>query len=153
MAKIQTEAVAPPEHCAREQHHAFNALAVAVRARMVRWFAARRPAASHMTDDDVSIAALQTAVEHMQGVPARFVESVEVDERYEGKPVSQGAVKVFDLKGHPSGAKRAYAWSYATTGTKGRFMAVLGAPPVDGRMRPPSPCISDPAFSRGDDGA
>jgi hypothetical protein len=84
-----------------------------------------------MTDDDVSIAELQKAVEHMHGAPARFVESVEVDERHEGKPVWQGAVKVFELSAHPSGAKRAYAWSYITTGTKRRFMAVLGLPPVD----------------------
>jgi hypothetical protein len=83
-------------------------------------------------DTDVSIEELQKAVEHMHGVPARFVESVEVDERHEGKPVWQGAVKVFDIKGHPTGAKRAYAWSYVTTGTKRRFMAVLGLPPVDG---------------------
>jgi hypothetical protein len=85
---------------------------------------------SSMTDD-VSTAELQKAVEHMHGVPARFVESVEVDERHEGKPVWQGAVKVFELTGHPSGAKRAYAWSYATTGKKRRFIAILGLPPVD----------------------
>jgi len=69
----------------------------------------------------------------MHGVPATFVESIEVDERHEGKPVWQGAVKIFELNGHPSGAKRAYAWSYLTgVGTKRRFMAVLGLPPVDG---------------------
>jgi hypothetical protein len=79
--------------------------------------------------DDVSIEELQKAVEHMHGVPARFVEAVEVDERHEGKPVWQGAVKVFELTGHPSGAKRAYAWSYATTGTKRRFIAILGVSP------------------------
>src|SRR5579862_8138468 len=83
-------------------------------------------------DDDVSIAELQKAVEHMHGVPARFVEAVEVDERHEGKPVWPGAVKVFALTGHPSGAQKAYAWSYVTTGTKRRFIAVLGLPPVDG---------------------
>jgi len=81
-------------------------------------------------DDDVSIDELRQAVEHMHGVPARFVESVEVDERHEGKPIWQGAVKVFAVE-HPSGAKRAYAWSYRTEGTRRRFMAVLGLPPVD----------------------
>jgi hypothetical protein len=40
-------------------------------------------------DDDVSIDELREAVEHMHGVPARFVEAVEVDERHEGKPVWQ----------------------------------------------------------------
>jgi hypothetical protein len=85
-----------------------------------------------MTDDDVSIDELQRAVEYMHGVPARFVEAVELDERFNGEIVWQGAVKVFALTGHPSGATKAYAWSYVTTGTKRRFMAVLGLAPVDG---------------------
>jgi len=38
-------------------------------------------------DDDVSIDELREAVEHMHGVPARFVESVEVDERFNGEVV------------------------------------------------------------------
>src|SRR5580698_752925 len=83
-------------------------------------------------DDDVSIDELQKAVEHMHGVPARFVETVEVDERFNGDIVWQGAVKVFALTGHPSGATRAYAWSYRTEGTRRKFKAVLGVPPVDG---------------------
>ena len=82
--------------------------------------------------DDVSIEELQKAVEHMHGVPARFVEAVEVREEHAGQIVWEGAVKVFELTEHPSGATRAYAWSYATTGTKRRFVAVLGLPPVDG---------------------
>src|SRR6266849_9029431 len=82
-------------------------------------------------DDDVSIGELQKAVEHMHGVPARFVEAVEVREEHGGAVVWEGAVKTFELTAHPSGATRAYAWSYATTGTKRRFVAVLGLPPVD----------------------
>jgi hypothetical protein len=83
-------------------------------------------------DDDVSIDELREAVEHMHGVPARFVEAVEVDERFKGEIVWQGAVKVFALIGHPSGAKLAYAWSYRTEGKRRKFKAVLGVPPVDG---------------------
>jgi hypothetical protein len=83
-------------------------------------------------DDDVSVDELREAVEHMHGVPARFVEAVEVDERFNGDVVWQGEVKVFDLAGHPSGATRAYAWSYRTDGTRRKFKAVLGVPPVDG---------------------
>ncbi len=41
-------------------------------------------------------------------------------------------MKVFDVAGHPSGAKRAYAWSYRTTGTKRQFVAVLHLGPVTG---------------------
>jgi hypothetical protein len=83
-------------------------------------------------DDDVSIDELREAVEHMHGVAARYVETVEVDERFNGEVVWQGAVKVFALAGHPSGATRAYAWSYRTEGTRRKFKAVLGVPPVDG---------------------
>ncbi len=67
----------------------------------------------------------------MHGVPARFVEAVEVKEMHEGQTVWEGAVKVFDLVGHPK-AKRAYAWSHPTEGGKRKFIAVLGLPPVDG---------------------
>jgi len=83
-------------------------------------------------DDDVSIEELQKAVENLHGVPARFLEAVEVDERFKGEIVWQGAVKVFALTGHPSGATRAYAWSYLIEGTRRKFNAVLGVPPVDG---------------------
>jgi hypothetical protein len=40
-------------------------------------------------------------------------------------------VKVLALTGYPSGAKRAYACSYMTTGKKRRFIAILGLSPVD----------------------
>jgi hypothetical protein len=90
------------------------------------------PAGIRPMDDDVSIDELREVVEHIHGVPARFVEVVEVDERFQGQVVWQGAVKVFDLTGHPSGAKRAYAWSYRTEGPRRKFKAVLGVPPVDG---------------------
>jgi hypothetical protein len=83
-------------------------------------------------DDDVSLDELREAVEHMHGVPARFVEAVEVDERFQGEVVWHGAVKVFELERHPSGAAFAYAWSYRTEDTRRKFKAVLGVPPVDG---------------------
>jgi hypothetical protein len=89
------------------------------------------PAGIHALDDDVSVDELREAVEHMHGVPAKYVEAVEVDEQHNGKVVWQGTVKVFELTGHPSGATRAYAWSYLTEGTRRRFMAVLGVSPVD----------------------
>ncbi len=81
--------------------------------------------------DDLSPAELAKHVQAMHGVPARFVEAVEVHEEHEGRTVWDGAVKVYDVTGHPSGATRAYAWSYATEGGRRRFIAVLGLPPVD----------------------
>ena len=91
---------------------------------------ARDVATVAVMDDDVSIDELREAVEHLHGVPARFVEAIEVDERFQGKPVWQGTVKVFALDKHPSGATRAYAWSVRTEGTRRRFVAILGVPPV-----------------------
>jgi hypothetical protein len=38
--------------------------------------------------DDVSIDELRETVEHLRGVPARFVEAVEVDERFNGEVVN-----------------------------------------------------------------
>jgi hypothetical protein len=80
--------------------------------------------------DDVTPDELAKHVEQLHGVPARFVEAVEVKETHEGAIVWEGAVKVFDLAGHAL-AKQAYAWSYPTTATKRRFIAVLAVPPID----------------------
>ncbi len=84
----------------------------------------------------------------MHGVPARFVEVVEVDERFNGEIVWQGAVKVFALTGHPSGATRAYAWSYRTEGTRRKFKAVLGYWSDQLRTVPASGCSSGGAVGR-----
>jgi hypothetical protein len=74
---------------------------------------------------------LQKAVERMHGGTARLAQSVPVSETFEGKPVWEGVVHVFDLTGHPT-ASRAYAWSSPIEGsTKSRFVAVLHQLPVD----------------------
>jgi hypothetical protein len=80
--------------------------------------------------DDAPIPALQDAIRHLHGCESTFVEAVEVRETFQGETVWEGAVKVFDLVGHPT-ASRAYAWSHPTTGEKRRFVAVLGLGPVD----------------------
>jgi hypothetical protein len=92
---------------------------------------ARREKKKRAPADDLSPAELARHVEAMHGVPARFVEAVEVRETHEGQTVWEGAVKVYDVTGHPSGATRAYAWSFATEGARRRLIAVLGLPPVD----------------------
>src|SRR5437764_7416559 len=74
---------------------------------------------------------LKKAVEKMHGSTATLAQSVPVRETFEGKPVWEGVVHVFDLAGHPT-AIRAYAWSSPIEGsTKRRFFAVLHQPPVD----------------------
>lgn len=81
-----------------------------------------------MTDDS---AQLREAVERMHGGSATLAQSVPVRETFDGKPVWEGVVHVFDLTGHPT-ATRAYAWSSPIEGsTKRRFVAVLHQPPVD----------------------
>src|SRR6478672_3438926 len=68
---------------------------------------------------------LKQAVEQMHGGSATLAQSVPVRETFEGKPVWEGVVHVFDLVGHPT-ATRAYAWSSPIEGsTKRRFFAVL----------------------------
>jgi hypothetical protein len=83
--------------------------------------------------------AARGAVEHLHGVPARFVEPSRWTSGSRIKPVWQGAVKVFDPEGHPSGAKRAYAWSYRTERARRKFKAVLGVGPVDRPVMVPGP--------------
>jgi hypothetical protein len=74
---------------------------------------------------------LEQAVGQMHGGSATLAQSVPVRETFEGKPVWEGVVHVFDLAGHPT-ATRAYAWSSPIEGsTKRRFFAVLHQPPVD----------------------
>jgi hypothetical protein len=54
-----------------------------------------------------------------------------LERTFDGKPVWEGVVHVFDLAGHPS-ATRAYAWSSPIDrSAKRRFFAVLHVPPVD----------------------
>jgi hypothetical protein len=74
--------------------------------------------------------ALKDAIETQHGGVAFFVQSVPVKETYNGRPVWNGVVHVFDLEGHPK-ATRAYAWSTPVEGsTKRRFFAVLHIPPI-----------------------
>src|ERR1700726_3996120 len=74
---------------------------------------------------EVEVAELKQAVEGMHGGSARLAQSVPVRETFDGKPVWEGVVHVFDLTGHPT-ATRAYAWSSPVEGsTKRRFFAVL----------------------------
>lgn len=74
---------------------------------------------------------LRDAVESLHHCRALLTQSVPVRETFDGKPVWEGVVHVFDLAGHPT-ATRAYAWSSPIEGsTKRRFHAVLHMPPVD----------------------
>jgi len=68
---------------------------------------------------------LKQAVEGLHGGTATLAQSVPVTETFEGKPVWEGVVHVFDLAGNAQ-ATRAYAWSSPVEGSsKRRFFAVL----------------------------
>jgi hypothetical protein len=74
---------------------------------------------------------LREAVERMHGGIAKLAQAVPVRETFDGKPVWEGVVHVFDLTGHPT-ATRAYAWSSPIEGsTKRQFFAVLHQPPIN----------------------
>jgi hypothetical protein len=80
---------------------------------------------------EVDAAELRDAVERMHGCPAQLVDAVAVPEAFEGRPVWEGVVHVFDLQGHRS-ADRCYAWSSPVEGSdRRRFYAVLGVPPIN----------------------
>lgn len=79
---------------------------------------------------EVDVEQLKHAVETQHGGTATLVDVAPVKETFEGATVWQGVVHVFDLEGHPK-ATRAYAWSSPIEGgTKRRFFAVLGIPPI-----------------------
>lgn len=79
--------------------------------------------------DPEALEALKEAVRNMHGAEPTWIESVPIHETFQGETVWQGEVQVYELTGHPQ-AKRCYAWSHSTTGTKRRFYAVLELGPV-----------------------
>src|ERR1700724_2842397 len=71
------------------------------------------------------LTSLKRAIETQHGGTATLAQSVPVRETFEGQPVWEGVVHVFDLAGHPT-STRAYAWSSPIdASTKRRFFAVL----------------------------
>jgi len=80
--------------------------------------------------------ALQRAVEHMHGVPARFVGSTPVHEKHGDLTVWQGVVSQFDLEGHAT-AERCYAWSVPPNpeNPREKFYAVLHGDAVDSPVK------------------
>ena len=79
---------------------------------------------------EVNASELKQAVEKTHGGVATLIEAVQISETYQGKPVWEGVVHVFELTGHPT-ATRCYAWSSAVeSGKKRRFYAVLHSPPI-----------------------
>lgn len=81
---------------------------------------------------EAPIKALIEAIRNLHGCEVTWLESVPVQETFQGNTVWEGEVQVFDIKGHPT-ATRCYAWSYITDEKSGKrkFFAVLHQGPVD----------------------
>jgi hypothetical protein len=68
---------------------------------------------------------LVKAVESQHSCRAALAQTVPIRETFQGQPVWEGVVHVFNIEGHPK-ATRAYAWSSPIEGSnKRRFFAVL----------------------------
>jgi hypothetical protein len=67
---------------------------------------------------EVEVDQLKQAVESMHGGSAHLTQSVPVRETFEGRPVWEGVVHVFDLTEHPT-ATRAYAGPRRSRGARG----------------------------------
>ncbi len=79
---------------------------------------------------------LRGAVEELHECQATHVESVPVNEVFQGKPVWEGIVEVFELKGHPD-AGSCYAWSHpdGVGDSETRFVAILKISPIDSPLK------------------
>jgi hypothetical protein len=79
---------------------------------------------------EVHVDELRQAVERMHQRTARLTEALPVSETFQGQPVWQGIVHIFELTGHHA-ATCCYAWSSPMEGSdKRRFFAVLHIPPI-----------------------
>jgi len=79
---------------------------------------------------EAPVNALKEAIRNLHGCEASWLESVPVQEVFQGKTVWEGEVQIFSLSDHPT-ASRCYAWSYETERGKRKFFAVLHQGPVD----------------------
>ena len=74
--------------------------------------------------NEIDEATFRKAIRATHGADAQLVRRERVDEWFEGEPVWEGEVLVFQLQGHPV-ASECYAWE-----VDGQVTAVLGVPPV-----------------------
>jgi len=80
---------------------------------------------------EVDASEVREAVEKLHSCRASLKNALTIIERFEGKPVWEGVVHVFDVQGHPE-ASICYAWSSPITGsTKRRYYAILRLPPIE----------------------
>jgi hypothetical protein len=73
---------------------------------------------------------LREVVIKFYGHPATHVETVPVNQLFEGKTARQVNVEVFDLDGHMK-ATQCFAWIYQDNDGRTRYTAVLKMSPVE----------------------
>jgi hypothetical protein len=74
---------------------------------------------------------LNQVIFHLHKANPTWIESVPVEEIFDGNLIWKGIVEVFTLANHPK-AKRCFAWSHraGADDSDERFVAVLEIPPV-----------------------
>lgn len=75
--------------------------------------------------NELPISSFKRAIRATHGTQSRLIERVHVFEEFEGQPVWEGEVLVFELLDHPT-APKCYAWQ-----VDGTVTAVLHETPVD----------------------
>lgn len=74
--------------------------------------------------NEIPLQTFENAIQATHGAKAHLIARERVSEAFEGQPVWEGEVLVFELEGHAS-ASRCYAWE-----VDGEVTAVLGEGPV-----------------------
>ena len=73
---------------------------------------------------------LRDVIRRLHGVDSTHVESVPIEETFQGKTVWEGIVEVFELRDHPK-ASKVYAWAYETDNPKKpKHVTVLHLGPI-----------------------
>ena len=72
---------------------------------------------------------LRDVIRKLHGVESKHLESVPIEETFQGQTVWEGVVEVFQLIGHPK-AFQVFAWSHETDGKEKRHVTVLQIHPI-----------------------
>lgn len=78
----------------------------------------------------IAIAQLKQVVESRHGGTATFIQSVPVHETIRAQTCWTGIVHVFDLRGQPDGAFRAYLWSEDDEKGENQLVSILHSPEI-----------------------
>jgi hypothetical protein len=74
---------------------------------------------------------LKHAIRREHGCEAEHAATVPVREVFQGQSVWDGAVEVFEVRGHAQ-ARRCFAWAHTEEGElEARYFTVLELPPID----------------------